>query len=843
MLDTIAILRQLPFTWTSNDAEQIKALFSRSRPAVPANVARSLWRYWQFHGRDKALFDDDKENIALMLHARAYGEHVPKAGEKNYAGDLLNKNGKLFKPLLSKNLTWGPRAALSSDVLAGLNSPIMHAWIIIDDETVKQVIVVGEGLPEIRYRVLFEVFMASLQVHAVAQDMMNIGALRVELPGEPVTPLNFDFDIIGDRKQPLSPQAAASAEAVLGKLLEFLQTMEQDTGLVHVHRAKAQDQTAISKAFQGFAGEARKNPRQVFLMANKQENTADPDLVTFVPYLPTRGPAIALNMAIHADLLQTPTYERLWHTYQFATITRFLMDIKARHDYYERQAEQHHEQKEHYEESTPAERQAIWGSSVELNERFNFALGITTKLLVPQTMPVDMYFRNVIPDLIEQYRDWQKRMKGILLSVKIAVERPDAPIRRFAASRFFDAAIRSRIPDESRAARDAFEAWREQIEEMLWFEWRSQLEREGIAVEDVFTPHTFLHTYLSPKRDGTGIGRLVISPFTLFDQKRSVTFFDFQRKVSIVSDATDFAEPLSTGTESIDEKWKKLEASVQDPRTDQQMFTTELHKMLRDSPIEALTRIFQKLFESQKSEQPGQSAAAHSGPSQREQMEKALQDARDKTELSREIGHAFSAINIQAFQTARESLRKAEGHPAWAARVYLMKAVVECLIDERPLETLLDIHHPSLSRFSSPLQVAMTLAMDTDEEYVTGWLRQLKTDLEEAQMGKSSLKAIGQLLHGLHQTRQGTTSTESAALLARGAIESAVLARELDENVSTLAEEHEATEIAFAKIGRTLEKMLLAEYAGGSQDELVELIAILTGKQAFQVANVGGAIE
>jgi hypothetical protein len=672
--------------------------------------------------------------------------------------------------------------------------------------------------------------------------------LRVELPGEPVTPLNFPFDIIGDRKQPLSPQAAASAEAVLGKLLEFLQTVEQDTGLVQVHRAKAQDQTAISKAIQKFAGEARKYLKQVFFLANKKEDTAGLELVTFVPYLPTKGPAIALNMAVNADLLQTPTYERLWHTYQFATITRFLMDINARHDYYKRQAEQLNAQKKHYEESTPAERKAIWGGSVELNERFDFALGITIKLLVPEEMPMDLYFKNAVPNLIEQYRDWQKRMQDILLSVKITVERPDAPIRRFAASRFFDAAIRSRVPDESRAARDAFEAWREQVQEMLWFEWRSQLEREGFTVEDVFTPHTFLHTYLSPTRDGRGIGRLVISPFTLFDQKRSVAFFDSQRKVSIVRDATDFAKPLSKESLSImsgciDKEWKNLEASVQDPHTTQQMFTSELYKMLQTSPPETITRIFQKLFVSQKSQQPGQSPAASPKLSEREQMEKALEAAKDKTELSREIGHAFAAINIQAFQTARESLRRLEGHPAWAARVYLMEAVVECLIEERPLETLLDIHHASLSRFSSPVQVAMTRAMDADEKYVTEWLHQLETDLEDARIGKSSLKAIGQLLHGLHQTRQDITSTESAALLARGAIESTRLARELDENVSTLAEEHEATATAFAKIGRTLEKMLLAEYAGASQDELVELIAILTGKQAFQVPNVGGAIE
>jgi len=87
--DTDAILRQLPYNWTSDEAEQIKALFSRLRPAVPDTVARKLWRYWQFHSKDEALFSEDKENIALILHARAYGERVPDAGDKNYGGNYL----------------------------------------------------------------------------------------------------------------------------------------------------------------------------------------------------------------------------------------------------------------------------------------------------------------------------------------------------------------------------------------------------------------------------------------------------------------------------------------------------------------------------------------------------------------------------------------------------------------------------------------------------------------------------------------------------------------------------------------------------------------------------------
>src|SRR4051812_13578079 len=118
------VQEQEPDAWTLADVRSIKLLFRQYRPEVPEILAVKLWRFWQQTAPDKLLFEEEEDNIALLLHARAYDEPVPNPGDASFFGQLLHEKRDLYSPLISSSVRWGPRAILSDAVLASLSSPI-----------------------------------------------------------------------------------------------------------------------------------------------------------------------------------------------------------------------------------------------------------------------------------------------------------------------------------------------------------------------------------------------------------------------------------------------------------------------------------------------------------------------------------------------------------------------------------------------------------------------------------------------------------------------------------------------------------------------------------------------
>src|SRR4051812_28243664 len=179
-------------------------------------------------------------------------------------------------------------------------------------------------------------------------------------------------------------------------------------------------------------------------------------------------------------------------------------------------------------------RRTLWPSEVMVDTEFNNEFGIYIKLPWPIPVPTERYYAENLPNHIKNVSIWKRRMDQIADSILKAVQRPDAPILRFATSRFIDAAMRGLFPDESRSAIEAFEVWRKTTQALLWFEWRSFIKKEEISLTHFCTPHTCFHTWLTPNDAGTGIAQFVIAPFTLVDQYRSAALFDSANYVMVV---------------------------------------------------------------------------------------------------------------------------------------------------------------------------------------------------------------------------------------------------------------------------------------------------------------------
>lgn len=817
-----------PPSWSPDEARRIKELFCQLRPVVPATIVKALWQYWYATNREQPLFEDPGDNVALLLHARAYGEQVPSTEDDNFLGKLLKEHRALFAAPALPLLKWGPRAILSQNALAGLTSPIFHVWVFTKEAAVQQILIIGQGLPEIRQQVLANVFTTSLRVHAVANDIMNIGVLRVEFPGYSQTPLDIPFNVLGDSPALLSPDAKTTALEAIQELHSFLLTLAERTGLVQIHEVKTTDQMALTNTYKTYAKQAAVEDK-AFLYRKKRQGD-ESDLVTLVPYWQIARSPLVLALSLSTDLLKTDSYGQLFEAYQAATFHRVMMDIGIRREHYRHEAERLETEKKSFDEATPRERDEIWGKTVLLVQEFKYELGITIKLAQPKEIPTEIFFKNNVPSLIKHYRDWEKRMENILRSLVKSKERPDAPVYRFAACRFLDAALRDQRPDESQAALAAFETWCAQVQPLLWFEWCNHLEQLGIDKKHIFTPHTIFHSTFSLTEDEMDTAEVMISPYTLVDQYRSVGLFDPELGAMAVHDETDYALPFSPTPQSVEEHWNHLVNLANQPDDTGKAFADALRESLRQAPSAMMKRILEELFESH---QVGEMLSDKKVKPD-EEMLKTLAMAMKKTAINRGIKHANIGMSVMAFQTARRALSQLlEYHPEWAVRIWLTRAIVECLANRLPFQEILPaIYHGAGWSAHSDIRTSIEQADAADHQYVEKWIEAVETN---------PAVAIGRLSRGLPQAEQELQLSEYAALLARGAIESARLARELEQATASLAEEHEVTTTAFAKLGWALEEALLADLVGGLEGDLIELVKDLTTEEPLKYPGIGGA--
>jgi hypothetical protein len=77
--------------------------------------------------------------------------------------------------------------------------------------------------------------------------------------------------------------------------------------------------------------------------------------------------------------------------------------------------------------------------------------------------------------------------------------------------------------------------------------------------------------------------------------------------------------------------------------------------------------------------------------------------------------------------------------------------------------------------------------------------------------------------------------------LFRTAVESARLARQLEQAGEELAEDQEAIDAALVTLGRALEDILVGAFVGGARNQAEELLEVLTGEEPPRYGGVTGA--
>jgi len=808
------LLGKLPFAWERDQAQAAKEFFLALRPAVPARLARALWLYWRQRQPEGPLLDEPEHDLALVLHVRAFGHALTPTSA--YITRLLAEQANRYAPLLPERLAWGPRAALAPQVHAALDHPIMRAWVAVAEQGPNMVLIVGDGMPEIRRQVRAAAYMTSLRINGLVQagvtsDLVNAGLMRVEVqqPGQ----LAAELPPLLGAPAALPAAAIGSALGALQQLIAVLRTLERETGLVRVTEVRRPDVDSFRATVRQLAQQAGEN-RALLLARGPTADEDVPEAVAVIRYhrVPS-GQSVWLDLS--PDLLATPAYTRLLAAHQIATVQRLMIDAKLRRDYNQQESDRLQAELTDWQEATAAERRARWQETVNLDRRPDPELGVDVLLAQPEVKPTASYFQDDVPSLIGQHQDWARRMHDVVSNLQAAAGRPGATVQQMQASRFFDAAMRGLTPDESPATAQAFEQWRRDVQPMLWLEWRRHVERERIATKDLFTRHTF---FRAEHHDAPDAPRLVMEALTIVDQRRSAVLSDISRGVLVVRDATDGSEPQrAEPTVGDSQGWQRLVGLAEQEAPSEEQFNEAFLDALRDDPEGLVQRVANTL--------------APAGTIDATGLHELLREAERVAALPQGMARAVGALRARAFLTLRECIDAAklprdrdQGKfpPSLEARPWLLLAIAECVAADIPYEDI-----PATLRFAParPPEIdrALAEAQRLDSDFTQAWIELLaRKDLD---------KSIPALFEALPQVQDLCNRQQLAAWLSRSGAVAARLARELERAAEDLGEESEAADAVFVKLGQVLEEVLLGQYAGGAREQAVGLVEVMAGEQ------------
>ncbi|MCS7477880.1 hypothetical protein ACFFQW_14420 [Umezawaea endophytica] len=815
-----------PHAWDDADVALALRVFSDRRPAVPARLVTRLWSYWRNHAPDRPPFEDDEQNLALVLHATALGIRAVPTGDRDPLAALVDRIGSddVCAPLTPRTPPWGPRAALSPVVRAALSSTLHHVQVVTDGRGPVEVLVVGTGLPEIREQVVPAVLTASLRINGpgadVVSDLVGVGVLRVGIDSA-TTGSAPDLASSHGRRAPLG--TGTSARVVLRDLVGFLRGLERDTNLVRVTEVDQVDVVAFDRAVRDLAGRAVARPRGAFLRPAVPAGSRG--LVALLPYLRTDAADEArfgagVGLELDPDLLTTASYRLLDRTHHRALARRVSVDARLRRDQLEADLARIRGELEAFTRASADERRLMWESTVTLETFFDNHSGIHIKLSTPEEIDAVEYYATNVPNLIRLQEAWALRMSDLIADLDAAINRPQAPARQLAAGRFLDAALRGVVPDESAATREAFLRWQDEVAPMLRYEWREAVRRQGIDPADVFTPHTLFRTgYLPPVGDDPAA--LSVRACSVVDEDLSALLADSARRVLVIRDAADHAvddRPRPEDRAEAEAAWTALAGLAE--RGDAAEFDAAFVTALRAHPRYTVERLVAEL---EPPSPPSVEAA---------EIEDELAAAQREHSLGEGMERAIMAMRLSAFITARECLDRVVAEPDGQARACLLRAIVECVaagLPDQDIPELLGTLPPGLPPAA---ERAMDEAVSRDRAFTTKWQSLLPAiDLD---------RAIRLLFRGLPRATTRNSRREYGAWLFRGAIETAGMATRLTEAAGELGEDSQAVDSALVALGGVLEEILLGPYVGGPRGQAQALFELLTGHRPPRYGQTEG---
>ena len=783
--------------WTRSDAEAAMEEFSAARPIVSRGLVLGLWRYWLDTGAGQ-LFRRAENDVALLQHARAHGASIPAS-----FNGLLREHAELFRPLFPEPVVWGPRANLTLGSGSAPDSRIMSVWVYRDHGMPSGILIIGDGLPELREQLLPAAFLTSLSMGTLDSDLVGAGAIRLQLPVTGRPQLTLPILPLGAHPGFLPGEVPKTASEALRRLVRDLREIADETGLLQMHQV---DVASEQRLYSQLSERARSASRPMLWIPPEAEVAA------IMPRLRIPSGQV-LRLRLSGDLLATAEYGRLEKLYRRRTIDQIKTDLMLGRDNHLKEAERLDHEQEAYEDTPVENRAEMWGATVPVNYMFDHDADVSIRYAYPKAIPAATFYLEVVPVVARRRRTIAEYYNAVVTSFDAADASPEAPIRRLAAGRFLDLAARHRELEGSPALVAAFATWNEQVRPMLALEWRRALRQAGIAVEDAFSASTIMHTV---QGRGTHGMELIMIPHTVIQPGHTAVLFDPERAVMVVRDAASAARAAPSqrlSTAEVEERWAALkEAAI---GADETQFDAALLAALRDAPADIVARILRTL------------TTTTVDPAPLAEFEEQLPEALRRVRAVRSLQVAATAMGNWATQTARAALMELREVPGpLRARAALLEVVLEFFeAGGDPKADAKNIASGYGNGINQRVLDAVTRASAADPAFTEQWIGLL---------GKVELPAAaGRLLYNLPSPDESLGEGRMlAAYLSWMGVEAARLARTVQQAADSLSEDGEPHELALAKLGRALEETFTDELAGAARDTAVELMAILTQQQA-----------
>ncbi|MCG8605128.1 hypothetical protein MJD09_09040, partial [bacterium] len=451
--------------------------------------------------------DEPKYNMALMLNAQAYGDFVPLPTENNYLGRYRKEHQELEESPPLPKLPFGPVASLSSEAGTTLDASIVNVFVFRRNEEINEIMTVGRGVPELRQEIFEAAFSCALQTQAGDLDMINGDIFRIfttqddqpifDLPG--ITTLG-ESSVFSSSNSPMA----------FNEFLKKMRRLQKRTGLVAVHECKSNAKESFDRELRSFAKRAGAKDVAIIVAKNAEKWPDMINCATLVPYYRIARRPMPMRVVFDPAILELPSFIDLLEAFTLETVERIQSDSNARKETYEKYADDLRKENERWRKADANARQLEWDEFVLLTERFDVETGRSIRLANPERRTTEEWMKNTVPNLIKQYEMWAERMKQIIQDIKYVKKRPDTPIRRLAASRFLDIALRG--ADElihGENVRIYFGKWSRQVAPFLRLRWRMICDSLKVDPKTVLRHNTVFHTRFQVDESNKVIGLIM----------------------------------------------------------------------------------------------------------------------------------------------------------------------------------------------------------------------------------------------------------------------------------------------------------------------------------------------
>lgn len=480
---------------------------------------------------EERLLKTREEEAELITTALAYGWPEERHGVTTTKLAAFCREHSISYPeeerVVPPSLVWSIRSVMSANALSSLDSPIVTAWFYMADNHVKQVIILGQGVGEVRRVLEDATFSAALAVKPKSHDLLLDGLIWLSaesLEHDDGLPLVGAGTLDDESTRDALDMLKIELEALANRSA-LIRTYELEWD--HLDRFNAEVSSHFGLNRQGLGG------TRLLHAAEESPPVA--------AVLPIRSSLETIRIEVPLETFDGDYFREIFKEYIEDTIQRTQRHAQRRLDFHRYNLGRHEKQRDNYLSLAPEMRAAEDKQTVELSATIDHKMAKTIIRAQPGYTTGFNYYNNILPSLIQSDELWIKKMHRLVTAIARSLDPRIGGLQRIFASRLCDLAIRDVVPEE-RSLR-GFHDWKRHVRPLLLNACGRELQNKGLSLHDLHSRRVVFGVSLR----GT---KALIRPFVIFTSNSSFLEFPADAQIMRIHDLTDRvdSQPVADGT-------------------------------------------------------------------------------------------------------------------------------------------------------------------------------------------------------------------------------------------------------------------------------------------------------